>query len=681
MRLRIRAGAAGAALFLVASLALVAAPAPARAATPDLTLVAAATYDVVPDAGRVAVTAAVTATNHLHDTVTKRFFFQTAYLAVQAGTSGFKISAPGLKPTVSVSSRKATYTVLKLDFGTQLAAGKSLTVTLRFTIKDPGGRPERAVRISPSIVSFTAWAFASASTPGSSVTVRFPAGYTVAIGRGPLRGPTTDGQGRDVWVSGPLTTPLTFIADVTADRPSDYTTTPLSALVGGRTASISLRSWPDDPAWRNRIGDLVVRGLPLLAGEIGLPWPLTSSLTVQEALVRNTGGYAGLFDPAAERIQISYTASSAVVLHEAAHAWFNGHLVADRWAAEAFASLYAERAAAGLKIKVVSPVLTAAMQANAIPLNAWGAVGTAPPGTEAYAYAASLAFARAVAARAGGDHLQMIWARASAGIAAYQPPSGAELVGQAPDWRGLLDLFEDTTRTSFEDLWRQWIVRPSDLPLLDARTIARAAYDQAVADAGPWTLPRSIRDAMRAWQFDVATQGIDAAEAVIAQRSRLDTAAASAGLTLPAALQADFEGPGGLTAAAAEATAEQATIEAIRTAAATEPGAPAATPASHPTAPTFLTTVGLVGADPAAELATARADFTAGRLNEAIDAASIAAATWGSAENVGRGRLVSLGLLALAVLLLARMLLLRRRRTRVARAAAAHAHRDSRPAE
>jgi len=143
MTARIRAAAAVGALLLVASLALVATPSPARAATPDLTLVTAATYDVQPARSRVAVTTLITATNHLHDTVTKRFSFQTAYLAVMPGTSGFKITTPGAKPTVSVSARRSTYTLLKLDFGTKLGAGKSVILTLHFDIRDPGGAPGR----------------------------------------------------------------------------------------------------------------------------------------------------------------------------------------------------------------------------------------------------------------------------------------------------------------------------------------------------------------------------------------------------------------------------------------------------------------------------------------------------------------------------------------------------------
>ena len=72
---------------------------------------------------------------------------------------------------------------------------------------------------------------------------------------------------------------------------------------------------------------------------------------MHETLSRSTGGYAGLFDPSTGQIEVAYYADDFVVLHELAHAWFNGHLLADRWANEAFASYYGLDAAARLKVK------------------------------------------------------------------------------------------------------------------------------------------------------------------------------------------------------------------------------------------------------------------------------------------------------------------------------------------
>jgi hypothetical protein len=627
------------------------------AATPSLTLVTDATYTVQPADHKVAIRVAITATNHLHDTITKQYYFRTAYLAVLPKTSGFKLTTSGGSPSVSVSKRTATSTLLRLDLGSNLGSGATRQLTLTFDLKDPGGAPDRPIRISPSLVSFYTWAFATPSTPGSTVAVTFPAGYNVTIGRGPLSGPSTAGDGAQTWHSGTLDAPLSFIADVSADHPSDYVDVARTASVGGVDASLVIRSWPDDTPWRKRVGDLVTASLPVLGDAIGLSWPFSDPLVVQEALVRGTGGYAGLFDPAKHQIQIAYAAPSGVVLHEAAHAWFNGALVADRWAAEAFASYYAEQAGKALKVAVDSPALDDATRAGAIPLNAWGPVGSEPPATEAYGYAASLALARAIATRAGAPGLQRVWALAASRTGAYQPATGTtETVAASPDWRSLLDLLEDATGQSYHDLWRTWVVRPEDAPALDARAQARTAYATGVADAGAWVLPRSIRDALRAWQFDVAERQLADAEAVLRQRSALERAAAAASLQLPVALRQAFEG-GDLAGATAEASAELATLGAIDDAAASKP-------AANP----VLDSIGLLGAAPDQDLGAARTAFAAGDLDAAARAATTAKTDWLTAAAVGRGRVISAFLLLVALGLLASLVLSFRRRTSRSRA-------------
>lgn len=626
-------------------------PTAALAASPGLTLVTAATYTVQPSAHRVAVKVAITATNHLQDSATKRYYFRTAEMAVLPGTSSFRLSTSGASASVSVAGRTSRFTLLKLNFGANLAAGRTRALTLTFELKDPGGAPDRPIRISPSLVSFYAWAYATPSTPGSSVTITFPAGYGVTIGRGPMTGPTTGAGGAQTWSSGRLDAPLAFIADVTADHPGADVVDDRSVTIGDQQANLEIRSWPDDAPWRTRVGDLVAKSLPILSDEIGLPWPIQQPLVVQEALVRSTGGYAGLFDPSQHLIEVSFAAPSAVVLHEAAHAWFNGALVADRWAAEAFASYYAEQAGAALKIEVASPELDASNEESRIPLNAWGPLGAEPAATETYAYAASLALARAIAQRAGAGGLQRVWALAASGTPAYQPPSGAPETGAPPpDWRGLLDLLEDTTHQSYVDLWRTWVARPQDLAALDARAAARTAYAAAVADAADWPLPSSIRQAMRAWQFDAAQRQLTAAEAVLHQRATLQQAATTNDLQLPPTLLNDFVA-GDLTAAIAEGSAELTTIGQIANATAIQ-GQPAG----------VVETIGLIGTDSAGDVQVARADFAHGDLSAAARSAAIVTSDRATASDIGRGRIVSAIALGIAVVLCLVLIVGRRRR-------------------
>ena len=650
-----------AALVALAGLSPALAPVPVAAATPSLTMVGATTYDVLPDEGRVAVTVVLTVKNHLKDTATKRFFFRTALLTVLPGTSGFRI-AGATKPKVAVSSSTGSYTNLKIDFGANLAAGKTTTLTLTFDIVDPGGAPERPVRISRSLVSFSAWAYATPSTPGATVDVRFPGGYVVNVRRGPLTGPTETGDGRTAYSSGVLAAPLDFVADIAADRPTELSETTTEVELENGTATVVLQAWPDDPAWRDRVDSIVRRALPILEREIGVPWPVEGPLSVHEALVRGTGGYAGIFNPAERRVDIAYAAPDGVVIHELAHAWFNGRLVADRWAAEAFASYYGELAANELGIDPATPLppepsgdgdgapadpdADEGTSPDSMPLNAWGASGSHSPEVEAWAYVNALELAREIATRATPDTLRLVWSRAARGIAAYQPsPSSEEATDTPPDWRGLLDLLEETTGKDFGDLWRTWVARPDDFEILTDRAIARGWYVRSILNAREWQLPPATRLAMRAWQFGVAREQLAAADAVQEQRIELERAAAAAGATLPGTLRERFEGGDGIASAAAEATAEQATVDAIA-------AAQAKLPTEHGVGERMIIGIGLIGANPERDVEEALDALAAGDLQRSFALAQAAETAWTDAARLGRSRIVSTVLLLLAFVVL-----------------------------
>jgi len=646
---------------LAGSLSVLAAPAPASAATPDLTLVTDARYLVEPDAAAVHVTVDITATNHKKDTTTKRYWYDYAYLAVLPGTSGLKVSADGLTPTVKVSERTKDYDLLRIAFGKKLMSGESLDLVLSFDLKDPGGAADRDVRVGQALVTFPVWAYASDETPGSTVEVVLPEGYHVEFAAGSIPGPTTVDQ-TIVYRTEPLARPLEFFAYLVADREGAYAVTPLDVRVGGVPAPVEIRAWNDDPGFVERVGDLFGRGLPLLGASIDLEYPRTDALTVQESVSRTLGGYAGLFDPASGRIQVDYAAGPFVVLHEAAHVWFNGSLLADRWANEAFASYYGSVAAAKLGVSDTADRLTPELEAARIPLNAWGALGESDVTTEDYGYAASYELASAIAERAGQADLQRVWAAVQDRESAYQPVEAAsqpERVDAAPDWRGLLDLLEERTGQRFDDLWRDWVVRPAEATLLDERAATRQQYATVKVAAQGWELPRSIRTALTAWRFEQAAGFLAQASAVLDQRTEIETAAAVAGLTPPDTLRTVFEGDRGFPAAAAEAKAESATIDAIE--AATK---------SEPTDPGPIERLGLLGSTPEIDLAAARTAFSEGQLSTAVERADAARAVWTSAGEVGGRR--ALSILGASLLILLAVILaisgLRSRRARRARA-------------
>lgn len=626
-----------------------------RAATPGLTIVTNARYDVQPDAHRVRVTLDMVLTNHLKDTRTKRYYYDEAILHVLPGASGVKLSWSGSgTPRAVISKRTATYAPVRMKLAQPIYSGKSAAYRLVFDVVDKGGAATREVRVGSSLVSFPVWAYATDDTPGSTVRVVFPAGYRVDVASGDIPPSTTDASGRTVFQTDKLIKPLTFFAYLVADRPGVYSERTEKTTVGGVPVDLTIRAWEDDAPWSDRVGGLVGQALPLLSKRIGLPWPRDGGLVVHETVSRSTGGYAGLFDPAAGQVEVAYDAGDDVVLHEAAHAWFNGGLLADRWANEAFASFYGLDVGTTLKVKAKAAGLTPKLEPARIPLNAWGAVGSEEKSTEDYAYAASLGLAEAIAERAGSDGLRAVWADAAGRVGAYQPPvtgddpasavgggaTAPETVDGAPDWRGLLDLLDARSATSFDDLWRRWVARDSDLALLDARKAARARYDAVLADAGDWQMPRAVRDAMRAWRFDDANALLHDAETIVAQRDVIRTAAAASGLTVPNTLRSAYESPDGFASATLEATAELDVIARYDAAV-----------AARRAASDVVQEIGLWGTTPDGDLELARTSFAAGDLTKAAAAARSADAAWTSAVDVGQGRLVSIAALVLAALL------------------------------
>jgi hypothetical protein len=250
-----------------------AAPAPVLAATPDLTIVGKARYDVQPDEQRVRVIVDLTMRNRLKDTSTRRFYFDEAFLAVPATASSFSLDWKGSgNPRVSVNRRTDDATILRLRFGARLFSGKSATYRLTFYLKDPGGQATRELRVGEALVSFPVWAYASDETPGASTTVVFPPGYDVVVEAGSIPEPEIDEQGRTIFRSGTLEKPLEFFAYLVADKPTEFVETALAPTVLGEPAEVLIRAWPDDPAWAERVSGLVRRS----ANASACPGPTTS---------------------------------------------------------------------------------------------------------------------------------------------------------------------------------------------------------------------------------------------------------------------------------------------------------------------------------------------------------------------------------------------------------------------
>lgn len=599
----------------------------ARAAEPEVPIVTATTISVVPDQNRIRYAIDATLEQHIADTATAIYYVNEAYLGVLHGAMNVHATtASGNGLSASITERHEGYDVVRVRLGTNVYHNQSYRFRLRYDLSGIGVDAADLTRADESFASLVVIAHGTPDTAGQTVTVVLPAGFELGSTYGDIPDATVNSAGASVYSFGDVGTD--FFAVMTAQDFSKLNKVNLTATVGTNQVEVLLRGWADDQAWANEVGPLFEEGLPILSDKIGLPYDTEGSLIVDEVVSWVLGGYAGIFDPSTRIIQVANDADPFVILHEAAHAWFNGALVSERWAGEAFASWYALQAAPVLDVPTsgYAPEDPGAVQ---FALEDWPALGDATEDQEVYGYAASVYAASLLAARAGGD-LPEVWQAVAAGEDAYQPQHAAapeRSAASAADDRHLLDLLEERTGDDFGDIFSTWIFSSPVLGQLPARQQARTQYRAVVDHAGAWELPAEVRDDLEHWQFTPATESLTAADDVLDEWDEVSAAADDLELTPPDDIQTDFE-TGAWDAATTEAEAELETIDhlaAADSALASEPG--------------FVESIGLVGSDPAADLATAEAAYESGDLETATTSADAALATREQASGAGTLRL------------------------------------------
>jgi hypothetical protein len=145
---------------------------------------------------------------------------------------------------------------------------------------------------------------------------------------------------------------------------------------------------------------------------------------------------------------------------------------------------------------------------------------------------------------------------------------------------------------------------------------------------------------METWQFARAEELIGDAKSVLADRQQIALLAPVESLTPPTTLRAAFEGKS-VAAASLEARNELAALGAIVAARQGQMDSQGA-----------ARVVGLLGADPDADLAAAQKAFSQGDVVKAASLADSARSAWEGANGSGQARIIGGSALAAALLLL-----------------------------
>src|SRR5205823_7158086 len=153
---------------LIGGIALLAPPV-ARGAPDGLRIVTQTRYVALPPEKRIHVTVQARATNATADPPNGRYYYTAARFALQPAIRNLTASSNGATLAARVVSSSREFTTVEVAFGRSIFHGATYPFTFAFDIVDPGGVPQRDVRVAASLMAFPVWAFGSRGTAGSSV--------------------------------------------------------------------------------------------------------------------------------------------------------------------------------------------------------------------------------------------------------------------------------------------------------------------------------------------------------------------------------------------------------------------------------------------------------------------------------------------------------------------------------
>ena len=612
-RFRRRASLLAALGSLLVLSALPGVPAPVAAAGDGIDVRTATTYTLVPDDRVVRVVVQVAATNTTPPVTTggvvRRSYFAAVHLAVQPEAVNVRATSAGHRLATTIDDRKG-YRRVGVALRSKLSYGQTADVRVSYDL--PGGEPrsDSEIRVGRAFASFYAWANGDLA----SVRIVVPDTFDPTVTGADLT--ERRSGGRIVYSAEQIVATASWYAIVDADRSSALGVRWLTIPTG---ESVAVRAWPEDPQWRDRVTDRLERGLPQLDRLIGLPWPVTSSLLVTEVHTPLLEGYAGIYHPDREGIEISEDLDDLTILHEASHAWFNEGLFDGRWINEGLADTYATKALSRIDIFSPGPLDFPRTDASAFPLDEWPPLGRIDDdqaqARERYGYETSFRVIQQVVTLAGDDAMRRVLAAAANHEIAYVGAVPVEHRPGVPDWRALLDYLDERAQSSNADsLFRLYVAAPGDLNDLAARAKARDAYARLAADGQGWQPPYAIRSPMAGWDFAAATRAMATAESVLDLRDQIADAGAPAGLAAPDALRTAYEtADSDLSGVLAAATTDLSAANAM---------AAAAPRIAAPRDP--LTVIGLAGFEPATVLDAARSAYRADRAAAAQASVAVA---------------------------------------------------------
>ncbi len=635
------------------------------------------TYDIGAD-GAVHVEAEYTLTNTKGSTTSGRvitdYYFYAHTSAIPHSATNVTATSDGNALQVEISARDDVPDLQRLTVNfPNLYNGQTRVIIVAYDIAGEAPRTtESDERVNAAYASF--YAIGQGDEGDVSVHVVAPTTLDVEFFGAKMKAGSS-ASGKISYDEENIADPVKWFAFVSARNDEALVRTPVETA----GVSVGVRSWPGDTAWADFATKDVRDGVPALATLIDEPL-LIKSLEVIEATTPYLYGAAGWFQPKNSVIEVGEELNDHVVLHELAHSWFNRTYFADRWMSEGLAEEYSSRAQALLKQAPKDPEAVDVKGEGAQPLTTWsnpnGRKTKADEAQEHYGYNTSYHVFHELLKEIDTPKMAGVYDSIVKQLNSYQGSGEPVRTTQPTDWKRLLDLVQEVGGSAkAEDLFKTYVLTPSQAEGLSVRAAARSAYSNFKQAIGSWAMPAVVPAWMSDWKFADVTEFTTRAKATLARRDALDAEAAANNLTVKADLQKMFESASALTSFDDMDKVLEAQLSAIRRLAAIQPLVVAPR--------NFYQRVGLRDQTPDVDFEAARAAFNEGRLDDATTQADNVAALLGGAEKAGRAKVrqtatrAGAGLLAVLILCI---LLLRSRRKRRHRRLASEAAELASPA-
>ncbi len=203
----------------------------------------------------------------------------------------------------------------------------------------------------------------------------------------------------------------------------------------------------------------------------------------------------------------------------------------ERWLTEGLAQVYAAELIRLDGDGPRTPVEPVAADPAALPLTEWGGVGS-ERAVEEYGYATSFWVVDALVDELGFERTDEVVAALQSGRSPYD----GTVPGHRPtqDWQRVYDMFVEVAGSeAAHDVFRSWVVNPSDIDLVEQRDVAATDVIELAERSAPWALPIGVRNVLERWELDAVDAAIADADDVLVRRSELESIEAKVGIDEP----------------------------------------------------------------------------------------------------------------------------------------------------